>query len=815
MKKVLLCLILFFALFLFSAFNVNAVGNEAYQIVTTPGADMSTQMNINWHSDVDGSFVELTLASDTNYENSTMVMPDDSYLWSKPATEDGYTHNGFYERTVNSVSLEDLQPETEYKYRVGKTTMSKDYYFKTGAVSGKAFQFVHMTDPQYADAGGASVFNNLMYKVRENNSNIAFTLFSGDVVDRGGIAEQWNILYRQTSLALAPIAVSPGNHEYYDASSTPKTYNASYYNAHYNNPDNGAEGSMNSSYYFKYNNALFISIDSENSTAVENQKQWFADIMEKEHAQYIIVFMHKSFYGSIYSSVSPALQAHWQPLFDKYGVDLVLTGHDHVYTRSYSIYNGEISNDPKLGTTYITGGSAGKKFYDPYDTYSKYYAKTVSKTSVANVISVSNMGLEIQLMNENGDTLDRHLIAPKRGAIVNKTITNQELLDTFKFTADKTDLTKATLSWSTEYYGNISTVKVFDASGNVLEDKYLYRDGLNTLNITGLVSDDVNNFKVSVLFKDGEILEKDLVVDNTPNFGSILNVHIEDGSLDQFNLVWIARLQNDILDKYEVYVNGELYQVVDKAAKSILINGVSPYQENIITLKAFNANGKEIYTTDVNYGEQLTDVVIDVPNDELNVVEGDEIDLGLTVEPDVDVTYKYEISDNSIIDFVNGKLKALKPGTVTITISTEEYEGSATVNIVVEELIIPVEEVSISGQEKMTVGQTIKFEATVTPQNATNKTITWLSSNTTVLTVDGEGNVTAVSEGVAIITAKSDFKNARIVVTVEIDEEPDPEPDPEPNPEPAPKKGCGSKNAAIVVLTLGIVIFFFRRRRLF
>ena len=61
--------------------------------------------------------------------------------------------------------------------------------------------------------------------------------------------------------------MTPGNHEYYDRSSSPKMTSNDYFIHHYFNPQNGPETDkyslVGSSYYFKYNNTLFIAIDTE------------------------------------------------------------------------------------------------------------------------------------------------------------------------------------------------------------------------------------------------------------------------------------------------------------------------------------------------------------------------------------------------------------------------------------------------------------------------------------------------------------------------------------------------------------------------
>ena len=79
---------------------------------------------------------------------------------------------------------------------------------------------------------------------------------------------------------------------------------------------------------------------------------------------------------------------------------------------------------------------------------------------------------------------------------------------------------------------------------------------------------------------------------------------------------------------------------------------------------------------------------------------------------------------------------------------------------------VAVTEVKITSTVKeVTAGETITLTATVLPENATNKTVTWTSSDTTVATVK-DGVVTGVKEGKVTITAKAGEKTAAVDVTV-------------------------------------------------
>ena len=116
----------------------------------------------------------------------------------------------------------------------------------------------------------------------------------------------------------------------------------------------------------------------------------------------------------------------------------------------------------------------------------------------------------------------------------------------------------------------------------------------------------------------------------------------------------------------------------------------------------------------------------------------------------------------------NGKVKAETAGTAVIT--AKAGGKSATANVTVAETVIAVETVTINETApKVTEGKTIKLTATVLPENATDKTVTWTSNKMDIATVADDGTVSGVSAGTAVITAASGGKSATVTVTVELD----------------------------------------------
>ncbi len=87
-----------------------------------------------------------------------------------------------------------------------------------------------------------------------------------------------------------------------------------------------------------------------------------------------------------------------------------------------------------------------------------------------------------------------------------------------------------------------------------------------------------------------------------------------------------------------------------------------------------------------------------------------------------------------------------------------------------DEPAIEVASISMESTLSLVVGEDENLAATITPDNATDKTITWTSSNTTIATVDVDGKVSAIAEGVATIIAQAGNKIAICELTVTLDQ---------------------------------------------
>lgn len=131
------------------------------------------------------------------------------------------------------------------------------------------------------------------------------------------------------------------------------------------------------------------------------------------------------------------------------------------------------------------------------------------------------------------------------------------------------------------------------------------------------------------------------------------------------------------------------------------------------------------------------------------------------------VTWESANTDIATVDD-NGKVNALKQGSTIITVrSTDGSNISAQCELTVVKL---VDGISINITTATLIeGQSLQLEAIVSPESATNKSVEWSSSNEAVAAVSEDGKVTAISKGLAVITAKStDGSNISASCTVNV-----------------------------------------------
>ena len=186
------------------------------------------------------------------------------------------------------------------------------------------------------------------------------------------------------------------------------------------------------------------------------------------------------------------------------------------------------------------------------------------------------------------------------------------------------------------------------------------------------------------------------------------------------------------------------------------------------TITVTTSNGKTA-TCKVKIKVQKVEVsAIKLNKTSLTLKKGASEKLTASITPSnaTDKKLTWKSSNTSIVEVNSGTIKAKKNGTATITVSTSNGK-KATCKVTVTDKIIAVTKLTLNKTSvTLNKGATAQLKATVSPSDATDKTITWSSSNTSVATVKN-GKITAIKDGSATITAKSsNGKTATCKVTV-------------------------------------------------
>lgn len=185
----------------------------------------------------------------------------------------------------------------------------------------------------------------------------------------------------------------------------------------------------------------------------------------------------------------------------------------------------------------------------------------------------------------------------------------------------------------------------------------------------------------------------------------------------------------------------------------------------------------------LNSQSQIKVAKLSLSSNSLNCILGDQKTLTATLSPSdaSDQTVTWSSSDNTVATVgINGNIKVVGVGSATITCTTNDGSGiSATCNITVSgqndtggttPTNVKATGITINGNSSIsTKGGTVTLTTSIIPSNATNKTVTWISSDTNIATVDNNGVVTAKSNGNVTITATAnDGSGANQAKTIRI-----------------------------------------------
>jgi len=342
-------------------FTGRAAESKLYCIVTNPGEDCSSQMNIGWHADLGCSncFVSYTRKSDTAWAHAGKVPGTyercDIFegVRSKNAAGADIRESAVF--LDYGVTLKDLERDTEYMYKVRSSdgACSTTHYFKTAGAA--AFSFVWIGDFH----AYAPLPNRLRNAVKVLNAALAvdpgvdFVFSTGDVLAWGSSYSFWKTLFEQDFIRDYMFANALGNHDNMtrNYATTP-----AYFRVAHHFPRNGYAGQEEVCYWFIYNNVLFLTLNNEAmSPKPEGQaaaKKWAAEVIGHQKGRYRYIFLCEHYQWFDGRSGKTSWYAYWKDFCDEHGVALALSGNNHIYERTNPLFREQVVPDGK-GTVYM------------------------------------------------------------------------------------------------------------------------------------------------------------------------------------------------------------------------------------------------------------------------------------------------------------------------------------------------------------------------------------------------------------------------------------------------------------------------------
>ncbi|MBC1512548.1 SdrD B-like domain-containing protein [Listeria booriae] len=197
----------------------------------------------------------------------------------------------------------------------------------------------------------------------------------------------------------------------------------------------------------------------------------------------------------------------------------------------------------------------------------------------------------------------------------------------------------------------------------------------------------------------------------------------------------------------------------------------------LVTVKDAKGNTVRTFTINITGPATIPATGIDLTTANINTTVGQTGTIAATVQPAnaTNKTLSYTPADTSIISVdANGNWTAKKAGTTTVQVKTTDGTNiTKTVNVTVTDPTVLATDITLAATNiTADVNDTGKVDATVLPTNTTNKALTYTSNDTSIITVDANGNWVAKKGGATTITVTTtDGSNISKTITVRVNGE--------------------------------------------
>ncbi|HET7325636.1 MAG TPA: metallophosphoesterase family protein [Halococcus sp.] len=346
--------------------------------------------------------------------------------------------------TTYSARIVGLAPDTAYEYEVVMDgEHSERFTFETAPPSPDSFRVTAVADHGIDDPDNpfqrVNTDDPIEVVERAMAQDPAFHLCIGDISYANGIPSTWELYFEEFEdfYATTPFLTVPGNHE-----AEPGTGLAQY-DARLNEVMPIVEDvvkllSKQRWYDFQYGNTLFMGLnttsedcglpargdevipiyDTRCRTELQQlfnrvQRNYIEETLQRAAANPAITWKVVFFHGPMWTSAPdhPSredLRERWGTLFDEYGVDLVLSGDNHVYERTKPIVGERVK---PYGRTFITNGTGGTSHYAfPSDDPADFLAARSNEFFGVTQLDIDDERIEVRYVTQDGSVHDAFAI---------------------------------------------------------------------------------------------------------------------------------------------------------------------------------------------------------------------------------------------------------------------------------------------------------------------------------------------------------------------------------------------------------------------
>jgi len=312
--------------------------------------------------------------------------------------------------TEHVFTLTGLDADTKYDYTLEHdgVVASDGHWLRTAPADGSgSVRFVVVGDCGAGTDAQRDVAAGMLL------SDPDLVLMTGDIVYDNGEEEKLDEAYfkpYRSLLQCVPFYPAIGNHDVRTDNATP-LLNSVYL------PHNAADGSERC-YSFDRGPVHFVALNStEDVSQGSMQGDWFAADLAANTRAWTIVYLHHPPYSSSVHGSDLTVRAALVPHCDRYGVDLVFAGHEHVYERTHVLAKSVVvDSDPEgnyvdpSGTVFVVTGGGGKSLYKAGR--SEFTAESVSAYHHV-VVEITGGVLQLRAIDTQGTVLDTMTITKR------------------------------------------------------------------------------------------------------------------------------------------------------------------------------------------------------------------------------------------------------------------------------------------------------------------------------------------------------------------------------------------------------------------